>query len=99
MKNVATKESKAFTKKFNRSRIFKRAHWLVKENGWMGMTFSQALSQSWKESKTSMENDITEWSYGVSKLKSMWDVKPLTNINDSIQKAFEGGSKILGYEG
>jgi len=78
--------------------MMKRAHYLVRENGYMGMTFSKALKQVWAEMKAFKVKMLEEWKLEVAKVRSMWDVAVNTDINAEIQGAFNRGSRILGYE-
>jgi hypothetical protein len=59
--------------KYNLKRIMKRAWYLVKSES---LTFSEALKQSWKESKEVILKYREKLSGAINRYKDQWSVQP-----------------------
>lgn len=80
---------------YNHRRIFKRAHYLKTK----GLTFSEALKQSWLESKQSKSNVMHDLNNAYMRLSKLYSVKPtpefeVNQIESFMLNAYKQGISI-----
>ena len=75
-------ESNSYFSKYNRSRIFKRARFIMKDSR---KTWSESLKQSWSEAKESVLNARKEIAEIKSQLLNFFTPKAYINLNKQHQ--------------
>ena len=81
------------TYKYNKSRIFKRAHYLLKNESWRFESLSAALKFVWAECKKSKNKIEEKFNYECSKIALLYF--PNMHPDYCMNKAYNNGSLIL----
>lgn len=91
MKNFnITPEKKEY--KINRSRVFKRAHYIFRNMPWKFSCFGDALRFVYQECRDYKAKLDQEFIYECEKIKQLYYVEQ--NINIQLENAFSRGEKI-----